>query len=286
MSAKSKGFRSEQYNCPYRFKCGCYVALSVKYYSDKVVLMQAGEHDLNSHTKKRGFLTVKQRGAVKRAARSAPLQVGRQIQDSMLDCSPGKHIPYDRRHQNAVGRLVRKTRKEVMGKRIPGVGVDGSEGSMNRLAESLSLAKFLERHNDPDDVFHLGEHQPVCLGHQFEGGVTFLCLSTPHLLNNMARAENCGWQKVGHFDGAFNWCKKDFGMIGFGMNSMGAHFNPVSLSIVNSESKMASESAYDATCAGLHMLYNEAVLCHDAACGFCTRRCRAESEEEGGTTIA
>ena len=134
MSAKSKGFRSEQYNCPYRFKCGCYVALSVKYYSDKVVLMQAGEHDLNSHTKKRGLLTVKQRGAVKRAARSAPLQVGRQIQDSLLDCSPGKHIPYDRRHQNAVGRLVRKTRKEVMGKCIPGVGVDGSEGSMNRLA--------------------------------------------------------------------------------------------------------------------------------------------------------
>jgi hypothetical protein len=76
----------------------------------------------------------------------------------------------------------------------------------------------------------------------------------------MARAENCGWQKVGHFDGAFNWCKKDFGMIGFGMNSMGAHFNPVSLSIVNTESKVALESAYDATCAGLHMLYNEAVF--------------------------
>ena len=89
MSAKSKGFRSEQYNCPYRFKCGCYVALSVKYFTDKVVLMQAGDHDLNSHTKKRGLLSVKQRGAVKRAARSAPLQVGRQIQDSMLDCSPG-----------------------------------------------------------------------------------------------------------------------------------------------------------------------------------------------------
>jgi hypothetical protein len=75
----------------------------------------------------------------------------------MLDLSPGKHLPYDRRTQSAVGRLVRKTRKDVM-------GVDGSEGSMNRLAESLSLSKLIERHNDPDDPFHLEEHQPVCLG--------------------------------------------------------------------------------------------------------------------------
>jgi hypothetical protein len=83
----------------------------------------------------------------------------------MLDCSPGKHLPYDRRTQGAVGRLVRKTRRDVMAKRVPGVGVDGSEGSMNRLAESLSFSKFIERNNDPDDTFHLEEHQPVCLGH-------------------------------------------------------------------------------------------------------------------------
>jgi hypothetical protein len=118
-------------------------------------------------------------------------------------------------------------------------------------------------------LFHVEEHQLVCLGHQFEKDVTCMCVTTPHLLNNIPRSENCGWQKVGHLDGAFNWCKKDFGMIGFGMSSMGAHFNPVSLSIVNSESKSALEFAYDATCAGVHMLYNEVVLCQDPACGFC-----------------
>ncbi len=75
---------------------------------------------------------MKERGAVNWAARSAPLAVGRQVYDSMLDCSPGKHLPYDRRtQQGAVGRLVRKTRRDVMAKRIP-----GSEGSMNCLAES------------------------------------------------------------------------------------------------------------------------------------------------------
>jgi hypothetical protein len=89
--------------------------------------------------------------------------------------------------KGAVNRLVRKTRKNVMAARISGVGVDGSGGSMNRLAESLCLSKLLERHNDPDDDFYLDEHQQVCLGHQVDKGVTFMTVSTPHLLNNMAR---------------------------------------------------------------------------------------------------
>jgi hypothetical protein len=74
----------------------------------------------------------------------------------------------------------------------------------------------------------------------------------------MARTENCGWQEQSRFDGVFNWYSKDFGMIGFGMNSIGAHFNTVSLSIVNSESKLAisTRSAYDATFVGVHLLYN------------------------------
>ena len=58
-------------------------------------------------------------------------------------------------------------------------------------------------------------------------------------------------------------------MIGFGMNSMGAHFNPVSLSIVNSESKVALKNAYKATCTGLYLLYKETTICKDLACSFC-----------------
>jgi hypothetical protein len=76
----------------------------VKHYPDKVVLLQAGEHDLDSHTiqvKQLGLLSVKQRAAVKRAARAAPVSVGRQVHDtndvSMLDFSPCKQIPFDRR---------------------------------------------------------------------------------------------------------------------------------------------------------------------------------------------
>ena len=69
MSARSKGFKSEQYHCPFRFKCGCYVALSVKYFPDRVILLQAGEHDLNRHAVKKRGLSVEQRGVVKRVHR-------------------------------------------------------------------------------------------------------------------------------------------------------------------------------------------------------------------------
>jgi hypothetical protein len=63
--------------------------------------------------------------------------------------------------------------------------------------------------------------------------------TTPHLLIDLARAENCGWQKQMHFDGVFNWCETNFGTIGVGMYSMGLHFNPVSVNLVNSRSKQA-----------------------------------------------
>ena len=126
-----------QYNCPYRFRCKCYVALSVKEYRDKIVLLQAGEHTMSSHVVSSGILNPKQRGAVERAARSAPLALGSQIHASMQNFSPGRHIPYDKRSRKAVDRLVRRTRQDVMSRRVGGIDLDGSEGAMNQLAKSL-----------------------------------------------------------------------------------------------------------------------------------------------------
>ncbi len=106
----------------------------------------------------------------------------------------------------------------------------------------------------------MGEHEVVCVGHQFSKGVRFMSLSTQHLLLNMVRTKNCGWQAQGHFDAEFNWCGKEIALIGLGMNSMGEHFNPVSISITHSESKEGMENAYKATCSGLHTVFNSAQL--------------------------
>jgi hypothetical protein len=64
---------------------------------------------------------------------------------------------------------------------------------------------------------------------------------------------------------------KDFASIAFGMNNMGAHYNPVFISIVNMESKTSLDWTNNTTCACLYAMYNTARLCGNETCGFCTQ---------------
>ncbi len=85
---------------------------------------------------------------------------------NLKNLSPGKRVAHDARSTGAVGRLVQKARSEVMASRTPGVLLDGSEGSMIELAESLSLQRFIDRHNDPADPCK--RHRGLCLLHAHE----------------------------------------------------------------------------------------------------------------------
>jgi hypothetical protein len=67
-----------------------------------------------------------------------------------------------------------------MADRIPGVLLDGSEGSMIELAESLSLQRFIDRHNDPHDPYHLHPHEAVCC-------VRFLHTATQSMRSRISR---------------------------------------------------------------------------------------------------
>ena len=71
-----------------------------------------------------------------------------------------------------------------------------------------------------------------------------MTVSTPHMLNNLARGENCGWPTQMHFDGAFNFCDEDVSVLGIGLNSMGAHYNPVSISLAISAIVMSVVSVH------------------------------------------
>jgi hypothetical protein len=144
----------------------------LKEYSDRVVLLQSGVHTPESHLGGKVILSVKQRGAVKRAARSAPMSVGSQVQSSLQNFSPCRQVPYDARSRQAVARIVRKTRAEVMQERVYCITLDGFEGSMNRLADSIALVTLLARHNDPANSFHMDEHEAVCVGHRFSKGIS------------------------------------------------------------------------------------------------------------------
>jgi hypothetical protein len=233
----------------------------------------SGQHTKDSHADSRraarGLLSVKQRAAVEAAVKYQPLMVGSQVHANLKNFSPGKHVPSDKRSTAAVDRLVRKERKVLMADRIPGIIVDGSNGAMVKLAQSISLARFIKKHNDPTDQYHLDEHQVFCLGFQFKDGVIFMVLANIHMLLNLARLQNTGWQRQVHWDGAFNWCTKDFGIIAVGCNSMGAHFNLVSLSIVTSESGDAIEHSWDATTKAVFSLFKSVTLCDREECGCC-----------------
>ncbi len=228
------------FTCPYRFKCGCYCALSVKTFSDKVEVALAGEHTASSHSRSSGVLsvTVKQRSAVKRAVRSSQHSVCSQVQVSLENFSPGMRVPFDRRSQKAV------SWKEIMAERVPGIDLDNTEGAMNRHADSICLIKLLARHNDPADEFHMDEHQVVQVGHQFKDGVTSMTLTTQHhsttwRVRTIANSKYRDILTVLLIGAAGN----------LHCSASGAHYIPFSISIVNSESKTSLEWSYNATCA-------------------------------------
>ncbi len=87
--SKKNPFVRDVYTCPYRFKCGCYCALSVKTFADKVEVALAGEHTHLSHSRSSGILSIKQRTAVKQSVRSSPHMVGSQVHAGLENFSPG-----------------------------------------------------------------------------------------------------------------------------------------------------------------------------------------------------
>ncbi len=113
---------------------------------------------------------------------------------------------------------------------------------MQRLAEEMCIVKLIHLHNRGERDLDLHEH--VCCGSQFSLGVSFMCHTTLHFLMNMARAKSCCWQLQGHFDGSFIFCEKSIAMLGFGMGSLDAHFNPVCFAITNGETAEAYEWTY------------------------------------------
>ncbi len=48
------------------------------------------------------------------------------------------------------------------------------------------------------------------------------------------------------------WCVKDFDLVSIGCNRMGAHFNPILLIIVNSESIDSIEQSWDTSVLGFY----------------------------------
>ena len=109
------GFNRRQWNCPYRRKCDCLVALAVKEYKDRYELLRAGAHDRSSHAQSKGILNVRQRNAVINSVKSAPLAAGSAVQSNLKNFSPGKRVASDQRSRGAVDRLSQTSLQDAPG---------------------------------------------------------------------------------------------------------------------------------------------------------------------------
>jgi hypothetical protein len=136
------------------YRCGCFVSLPVKRYSNKVELSISCEHDSDSQKMSKGILTDKQRRGLQLAVRAAPLAAGGEVHSNLKNFSPGRHVASDLRSRGAVNPIVRKERSQLFADSVQEVDIDGTSEAMLTLAINLLLSKFISKHNNPDDAYH------------------------------------------------------------------------------------------------------------------------------------
>ena len=162
-----------------------------------VVLKVSGEHDGSSHVRDQSaHLTVSQKALLRRATKTAPNESARQLVRNSSNFSPDKRTGQDPDSIRSAQRIVSQQRRRLALSQTQGVQLDKSNGAMTRLASELDLAALIARHNDPEDDYHLDLHQVVCIGSQWNNGVTFMEVTATNLLfyssrNFTARARPC-----------------------------------------------------------------------------------------------
>ncbi len=101
-------------------------------------------------------------------------------------CRPIIRVEHLSSSQRSVERMVLAERTELYRKVMGNIKLDCTEGPMNELVEEVSLERRIRMHKRGEKA--LDVHEPVFCSHQFENGVRLMCISTLHLLCNMARS--------------------------------------------------------------------------------------------------
>ena len=244
------------------------MAFQIKDYKDYVILLGSGVHNSSSHLQSRAkYLSNTQKTALKLATKCAPTETPRQIRRNMENLLEDQHIAHDL--FRSVQRVVHAQKAETHSARLHGVKMDGTNGKMTAFADKIDLLRALERHNDPNDPYHLDMHEVVSLGAQFEGGVKYLAFSTAGLLMNLGRQIQSEWEVQLQSDGSFNHCSADFGLIAYGVNSLRCKCRIVSYSIVPSEHHNAFIASFNGVEKGFFGLCNMTLCPSDKQCSMC-----------------
>jgi hypothetical protein len=181
-----------------------------------------------------------------------------------------------------VRRESAKVREAVLSKYTHGERIDKTEGSLTRMCEKIYIEKLVAEHNWPGGQ-HLGLHEPLCVGYQFEKGVSFACFSMPFMLLNPARAVNSDWPLHLGFDATGSISDTKFDIIGVTTNSLRSRANHVCLAMVNQECADGYEHTYESMEAGVFqpdLLYCKLILY-----GYLTCRIRHRTLQQLRTSL-
>jgi hypothetical protein len=120
---------------------------------------------------------------------------------NLKNFSPWKYVPSDKKNQSAMNQLVSKKRKELMVALIPGINIDGTEGAMTQLAQSISRLRHIKKHDYPGDHYH--PYELIMSIRRSAWGInsraelrSFVCVSTSYMMFNIARLANYGWHRI------------------------------------------------------------------------------------------
>ena len=200
--------------CPLAHRCGCINQVKVIENAHTIVVYRYGLHLRSSHDQDESkFLSVSQEQVVRAAVRSRPLTPGRQVRRDMNRLPPAERI--DPKLTECVMRLVRKEKQTLFEKELDGVTKDGSYGSIAAVGDKKWFADRIQAHNlsveeskSDDDERHLKPGTAIVIGKEVNEStkVIHLNISTPHMLLNMARAINSGWNIALSGEGIYCLC--------------------------------------------------------------------------------
>jgi hypothetical protein len=107
-------------------------------------------------------------------AQCAPLHVNpAQRYFRSASFSPEKVIRVTPNRQHAFERLVLQVRAEMFRPLVLGIDLDDKQGSMELLADELSIVLLIELHNCGQRKSDL--HEPICCGSQYSKDVSLCC---------------------------------------------------------------------------------------------------------------
>jgi hypothetical protein len=133
---------------------------------------------------------------------------------------------------------------------LNGFNLDDSYGKLQEFADCHLWSTLVRRHNDPEDVYHIGLHDFCVLGHQNEAvfDVLRMNMSSLRMLTHAFRTIKADWGFQLNADVTGKLCRKSVDLLAFSATSIPKRNNTLCLCIIPSTTE--SEQVYT-------VVYNE-----------------------------